>query len=93
MGISLCKYEHLRKSNCAHFWSPSEQLRMANDEQPPALRRATSSTSTAPSSATLDSAFSFGVCDRLDDVYDLGRLAQCSASLRREVWVVLKNTC
>ena len=65
----------------------SEQLTLTQQASaaPPALRRAPSSTSTAPHAATLLGTFSFGVCDHLDDVYDLGRLAQASSLLRDEV--------
>ena len=59
----------------------SEQLTLTE----PALRRAPSSTSTAAHAASLVGTFSFGVCDHVDDVYDLGRLAQASSVLRGEV--------
>ena len=51
----------------------------------PALRRAPSSTSTAPHSASLEGVFSFGVCDFLDSVYDVGRLARISKAMLAEV--------
>ena len=66
----------------------SEQLTLtqqASAAPPPALRRAPSSTSTAPHAASFIGTFSFGVCDHLDDVYDLGRLAQASFLMRDEV--------
>ena len=51
----------------------------------PILRRAASSASTAPHSATFEGTFSFGVCDHVGDIYDLGRVARTSSTLLHEV--------
>ncbi len=53
---------------------------------PPALTRASTSSSLAPSAPTLDGVFSFGVCDALEpDLHVLGKLARTCKSMRREV--------
>ena len=63
--------------------SLSEQARITS--APPAIRRAPSSTSTTQHAASLDGTFSFGVCDYIDNPYDLGRLAMTSSTLLQEV--------
>ena len=65
--------------------TPQPEIQPTTSGGRPQLRRASSSSSTTQHAASLDGTFAFGVCDQLPDVYDLGRLAQCSRLLQHEV--------
>ena len=64
----------------------ADALAPAARRAPPALTRASTSSSLAPTAPTLDGVFSFGVCDALEsDLHVLGKLARTCKSMRCEV--------